>query len=439
MINIFKALKPKTPTQSSSAPKDIPTNSTETNQAQTQSIDNYFKTSFKSQDNYVIANNPSSFPQLLATVMGTAKICNDRNSAAISTTEFKLYAVKGTKDIAKWVKQSELSKKELNFIKESSRDNLIKKAQTIVEIENHPIIDLLFKQPNEYMSNVDLFAMTENYLGSIGNAFWKLERSKNGGIESIWCLLSENVKVVIENNKIVGYVYKPYDKEYIYKPEDVIHFKNMTAGDIVYGRGSQISCYLDSTLEQYINLYNVALAKNNGRPDYIIKYDGRLSEKDNKELNNMVSSKYSGVNSAGKVMITDSGFDIINLGWAPKDMSFQQAQTILSSKISKAYGVPESLLSIQDSNYASSRSALLYYNKYTILPKLIRLVEAINKKIVSEIDPNLFVWFKNPIDEDVEFELKEKDFELRKEAQDVALGIRSAEQIIEDRKNKENK
>jgi cellulose biosynthesis protein BcsQ len=127
------------------------------------------------------------------------------------------------------------------------------------------------------------------------------------------------------------------------------------------------------------------------------------------------------------------------LGFNPKDMSFVEARTQISKKCSKAYGVPESLLSTEDSNLASSKTALLYYNKFTIIPKAIRICEAINAKIFSQIDPSLYMWFSSPIGEDTDEELKEREFELKLEEHDIKNGIRTVEQVIQDRSERENK
>lgn len=438
MFNIFKkALK------GGSSQPAAPTvaQDTNVNSNESVSIDQYFSNNFKEQSSYLIDNSTSSFSKLISLNQGTAAICNQINASAIGATEFKLYAVQkdNSKKMADWVKVKELNKKQLSFLKDTCNNKVIQKAVKIVEIEDHDIFDLL-KNTNPYYNGVDLFSLTESYLGTIGNCFWYLEKDKSGkNIQNIWCLLSEYVKIEVKNNEIVRYVYKPSGTEYSYDPKDIIHFKNLVPGDLLYGRGSLINCYLEATLEKYISLYEIALAKNNGRPDYIIRYAGKLDEKDQKELNKMLNFKYNGVNNSGKTMITDESFNLIPLGFAPKDMSYIEARNQINKRIAKAYGVPQSILEIESSNKASADIGLIYYNKFTIVPKLIKLCEKLNETLIPMFDENMYIWFDNPIPEDKDAEMKERDFELRLEEHDLKNGIRTIDQIKQDRLEKDNK
>jgi len=414
-------------------------NKVDSNENENNSIDRFFSNNFKSQQSYVIENKQSDFKKLISLNQGTAAICNQINSSTIGTTEFKLYAVQGSssKKMADWVKTKNISKKQIEFIKETSTNKKVKKALNIIEIEEHPIFDLL-KNTNPYYNGTDLISLTESYLGTIGNCFWYLEKDNNE-IKNIWCLLSEYVTIKVENNTISKYIYEPSGVKYFYDPEDIIHFKNLTPGDTLFGRGSLINCYLEATLEKYISLYEISLSQNNARPDYIMSYLGKLDEKDQKELNKMLNSKHNGVNNSGKVMVTDERFDLIPLGFAPKDMAYTEARNQINKRIAKSYGVPQSILEIESSNKASAEVGLVYYNKFTIIPKLIKFCEKLNETLIPMFDDNMYIWFENPIKEDIEIKQKEKEFELRLEEHDLRNGIRTIEEIKQDRLERKNK
>jgi len=88
---------------------------------------------------------------------------------------------------------------------------------------------------------------------------------------------------------------------------------------------------------------------------------------------------------------------------------------------------------------ASSKTALIYYYRFTIIPKLIRICEAINHGIIEKIDPDMFLWFEDIIPEDEQQEIAKEDLRIRQEQHDITNGIRTVEQIMKDREQEKNK
>jgi len=64
-------------------------------------------------------------------------------------------------------------------------------------------------------------------------------------------------------------------------------------------------------------------------------------------------------------------------------------------------------------NRATSDTLDYVFNKSTIQPKLIRIQEKQNERIMPKYDDNLFVQFDNPIPKDKDFEIKERETNLK--------------------------
>jgi HK97 family phage portal protein len=191
--------------------------------------------------------------------------------------------------------------------------------------------------------------------------------------------------------------YKYFNKK-IYEPEEIITFSNLQPGSLVNGKGEleaciravQRYCYYDQA-ESYLN-------KNNARPDFVAAYENKLTENEREDVEKIWFKKFRG-KGLGKPLIT-SNVKIIPLGLAPKDMQWIQGRKAAIEEILATFGVPNSLIFLNEANLASSRTASSMYLKYTIYPKMARYVEKLNETILPMYDSNLYCDFDRNVEAD---------------------------------------
>jgi HK97 family phage portal protein len=352
---------------------------------------------------HVISRDPLS---LINNYKGYSYICQQKNSSAVANANFKLYAtVAKGKQLGKWVKTNNISKKRLDFINSVKS---ISSNEDVTEIVEHPFLDLIYSVNDRY-DKYSLFEMTENYLGILGNCYWYVEKDGEGLPISNDILPSEYVSIKFDsNNKIVGYVMSYNNVIKNFEKDDIIHFKNPIAGSFiklvtnqpltnVYGFGNMEAVRDEIELMNTINQYEISLLKNNARPDTVIAYKGKLQDNDKRELSRMWNRLFKGVTNAGKVSISDGEFDIKPLNFNPKDLAYQDGKKYLINTICNAFGVPVDLIVTENSNRASSATAIEQYYKFTIQPKLIKIQETITQSLLSSYDLNLFMMYDNQV------------------------------------------
>lgn len=379
-----------------------------------------------------VSNNGAS---LLDLNKGYVYSCNNKNSIAVASANLKLYTtVKTGQKMASWVKTNKVSYNQQKFIKTQHKKSYISNAENIEEIIEHPFLDLLDTVNTRY-DRFSLFENTEGYLGLIGNCYWKLIKDSNGRIEKLDILPSEYVSVKLDNqNEVIGYRFNYNSIVKDYTKDEIVHFKNIIPGTFanlymnnnvttgLYGMGALEACLVEVLLLNGINTYQRAMANNNGRPDFVVSYLGKLEEKVKKELYHQWNKLFRGNENAGKVQITEGGFEIKNLGFAPKDLEFEKGKEYLRSVICNAFGVPEDLVHSGNSNRASSTTAIQQYYQFTIFPKLRRIADTINQSILSQYDSNLFCAFEDPTPENQELRTKT-------ETLDISNGVLSINEV----------
>jgi len=333
-------------------------------------------------------------PQSLVTLnTNWVNVCINKISNIIATTPLKLYAKKSkSKKILIPHKKAD--------IKQIQRMNIkMTEDQDLVEIVNHPFLDLLNKV-NPNMNYTDLISLIQMYLGLIGNAYVLVVKDASGIPIELYPLLSEYVTIRLDKDgNIEGYKYCYNGKDTLYTKDEIIHFINYQPGSIISGRGELEGC-LDAVVKyNYYNQRDIALNQNNARPDYVISFKTPLNEQEQKDITNAFHKRFGTIKNAGKPMIT-SECSVLPISFSPLDMDYKSAREFARSEIINAYGVPESLISLNSANYASASVSHYQFYTYTIIPKLRQMCEKINEKLLPMYDDNLYVWFDQNVEED---------------------------------------
>lgn len=378
-----------------------------------------------------ITNNPI---ELLKLNKGYVGICNQKNATSIASTSLRLFAIKNNKNEKIIFPHKCLNSKEIENIKSESHNLIVKQAVDLVEITEHPVFSVL-NNVNDDLNYYDLMELTSSYLGMIGNAFWKIRKDKSGLPEGIDVLPAEYTSVKLDDEMhIQGYrlFNGVYDKEF--RKEDVIHFKNISPGLFwrvwnnalvtgLYGMGDAEYVLDEIYLYNSVNDYLRALTENNSIPSGVIKYTGgRLDKNTMEDVQKQWDKVMRTWKRAGKTKVMDQDFDWQPLSLPPKDMDFREGRQWLRATISNAFGVPEDLVSSQNSNRASSSTAIHAYMRYTVLPKLRRLEERLNSRLLPYYDSNLFLQFNSPVPNDEAIALKQ-------EQQDLEFGVLTVNEV----------
>lgn len=111
--------------------------------------------------------------------------------------------------------------------------------------------------------------------------------------------------------------------------------------------------------------------------------------------------------------ILTNGLDYKPISFKPREIGFLISKKMTIAEIAAAYGIPMSKLTSEDVNLANAYIGERVYQKDTILPRLRRIEEKLNEKLMPLYDDNLFCAYNNNIPEDRELILREREVNLR--------------------------
>lgn len=339
--------------------------------------------------------------EMLSQYKSWAFVCSRLNSESVASSKLRLYAVtsQGQKPIKNY-RTKEVNNKQFNKIIKSIPQT--KPVETIEEIYDHPVLDLLYSV-NDHSNYFDNTQLTQLYLDLAGNAYWYIIKDDDGMPSAIYQMRPDLTEIVPAKNRLIhGYLYGNRDKVAL-SEDEVIRFYVPNPTNPYYGKSCIEAGQAEVSRNNLYNVYENSQLKNNARPEFIIKYkDGVLTKEEQKRLYLEWNRIYANPNNAGKVKIMDSNFDVETLSFSPKEMQYLQGRLFTKKDIASLFGVPYGLMDTSDQLKAGLDQLIYHYQRYGLLPRLKRIEETLNQQLIPFYDNSgdLFFMFDNPVDDD---------------------------------------
>jgi len=289
-------------------------------------------------------------------------------------------------------------------------------------VQEHPWLKLL-RTVNPHMNQFDLLELTDLYLELIGNAYWYLAPQRLTNPMSgqripgeIWVLMGQFVRIVPGRQQLVdGYLYTPPGtaQPIAFGFEEIVHFKLPSAESLYYGKGCVEGGRFAVDSNELQKRYEIGLFKNMARLEGVLLTDKDMSEEQVRRLRTEWNRLYQGADRAGNIAILQRGMKYEAVAATPKDLDYLRGRIATREEICAVFGVPPSKLGlVEDVNRANAEANDLTYQSETILPRLRRIQEKLNERIMPIYDPTLEVEFDNPVPRDNEYALRKRDSDL---------------------------
>lgn len=281
------------------------------------------------------------------------------------------------------------------------------KGKDVEEVLEHELLDLLYKV-NGFTTKFDHFWLTQSYLELTGEAPWLLDNEGGGKPTNIYLLRPDKVSIVFEKGEVTGYKYDVgLGKKVLLDKDSVIFLKYPNTLRPFRGKGTLEAVAQTVDLDNYSEKWNVNFFYNAARPDAILTTEQKLSEEQIKNLKNQWTKEFQGIGKRAKLAILEAGLDYKQMQLSQKDMDFLEQQKFSRDKILSIFRVPKPVVAITDDvNRANAESAAYSFARWTIKPKMRRIVDQLNEFLVPMYGDDLFLDFEDPVPENVEKKLK---------------------------------
>lgn len=346
-----------------------------------------------------------------------AYICCSKNAVTVASQPLRLYVARDTNSKIRGYKTREIERSELKYLTSNKAGNIaslpaVRKSVKIDEVLDHPFLDLVHSV-NPFMNMFELFELLTLHEDLTGNSYWYILDNKLGVPKEIWPIMPQEIKIVPDKNKFIsGY---KYEKNGLFakktgltlSEKEVIHFKHTSPKSYYYGYSPVWAVKEAYNVGMNVYTYEKALLENGGSLSGTFQTEEELSEFEFERLKLEIKEMFTGAGNAGKAPLLSNGVKYNPYGLQPKEMSFLKGRTSLKEEIANALGQNLAMYS-QESNRANSDNAFAEFARNAIRPRLKRIEQKINEKIMPLYDGRLFVAFDNVVPDDVQFKLDER-------------------------------
>ncbi len=285
-----------------------------------------------------------------------------------------------------------------------------KTGKKMEEIFDHDLLDVLYRV-NDFTTKFDHFWLTQDYLELAGEAPWALERNgKESQPTAMYLLRPDRLKIKFDKEKIIGkYIYSVGGgKEVEFEKEDVIFLKYPNPLKPFRGMGTLEAAIKTVDLDKYAEEWNVRFFFNSARPDAILTTEKTLTSDQREFLKKQWDKNYRGIGKRAKMAILEGGLSYTQMQIKQKDMDFIEQQRFSRDKILSIFRVPKSIIAITDDvNRANAETQAYAFARWTIKPKMTRIVEQLNEFLVPMFGDDLILDFDDPVPENLELKIKQ--------------------------------
>ena len=344
--------------------------------------------------------------------------CATKNATSCAQVPLRLYGKKTSSRTKFIVPTKSVSKEHKDYLfKQPQLRTKLSNAVDVEEIMEHPFLDLLVNV-NPYMNGIDLMELWVLYQELTGNAYTYIVKNNLGTPEQLWIVPPIKMKIIPDLEMFIkAYVYgTDPQKRIVFEPDEIIHMKYPNPHSLYYGFGPLAAASLAADTGQAMSAYEYNLLMNDAIPRSALVTERVLQQGQVDNLKKEWNAHYRGVKKAGKLAILAGGLRVDKISMTPKEMGFLVGRKVSREEVAAIFSVPMSKLSVEDIKKAPAGGMFhgnIMYQRDTILPKLRKIEAKLNEKLLPMYDDKLFCAFDNPVGEDKEFRLKERDANIK--------------------------
>ncbi|HUT76628.1 MAG TPA: phage portal protein [Polyangia bacterium] len=306
-----------------------------------------------------------------------------------------------------------------------NRRKLMKAAIKRGEIEmlpGHPALDVL-ESPNPYMTGCAMMGALETHASLVGDAFGLVEhRVTDGTPKELWPIPPHWVTEIPGPGRPAEFAIKAQGGTAKQYPLDAMVWVRDLDPLNPYGRGSGYGRSLSDEIDadELAAKHQKAIMNNQARPDLIVQVPG-ASPDQLSAYQEAWASKFQGSHKARLPQFTSRESVQIHeiQQQSLADLQLVELRKFERDLIIEVFGVPPEKLGItESSNRATIEAADFFFAKDVIVPRLVRLRDALNMPAVTLADgtvipgrfitrwgEDLFLDYVSPVEEDRQHQL----------------------------------
>lgn len=275
--------------------------------------------------------------------------------------------------------------------------------------EDHPLWRLL-RAPNPMLTGWDFRFLSELYVRTQGEVYWRLMRTGFGRPEELWVYPRQWVRPIYDRltHRIAEYrVRLPFDtaREQTVSPVDMLWLRTASPIDpYSKGVGDVLAFATEIDTYELASESNRRFFQNDAQPAGALIIPGSPTPDEVNRIRDDWQKKVGGPEGSGSVPILSGGMAWKQFRQSHKDMDYVEGQRFLRDTI--IAGTHKHILGISDDvTFANAKAADYTWGKWDFSPRITWWESSLNSLLSPQFDARAFVKWDNPVPADEAFEL----------------------------------
>jgi HK97 family phage portal protein len=275
-----------------------------------------------------------------------------------------------------------------------------KKGKNKVEIEDHPVLQLL-KSPNPEQDWVSLMKAFVSHYKITGNGYLERTGEDDPAKMELYAWRPDRVSIVPrEDGMVGGYEYRAGGgvKRVVVDPDrgtrPVLHMKTFNPTDDWLGMSPLDACAYAIDITNTAAKWNLGILNNSGAPSGAFIFqpkdggDQSLSPDQIAQMRQQIDEMAS-AGGRHRPIVLDGGFDWKQMGLNPEQMQFVEGADRAAREIAFALGVPPMMLGIRgDNTYSNYQEARQAFYQDTVIPMARLIMHALTRWFERQLGEN---------------------------------------------------
>ena len=259
---------------------------------------------------------------------------------------------------------------------------------------SHNLYRVMHSVANKYMTAQVLREVMMAHVLAWGNAYAEIVRDGYGRIIQLWPITPDRVEPKMEKGELVYEI--RIDGDSIVMPrEKILHIAGLGfdgfVGYSVISMARQ-SIGLGKAMESFGALY----FGQGTHPGVVVSHPGKLSEPAHNNLKDSLTSAYSGLGKAHRLMLLEEGMKIDKIGIPPNDSQFIEGRQFSVTEIARWFNLPvHKLKEMSKSSFNNIESEQQSFVTDALLPWSVCLEQNYNMQLLTLLDYKNGYYFKH--------------------------------------------
>jgi HK97 family phage portal protein len=266
-------------------------------------------------------------------------------------------------------------------------------------VERHPLLDL-WGFVNPFTTRHEFLETSIQHFELTGETWWLIVRNKSRRPVEIWNIRPDRIRPVPHpTDYISGYIYQIGTTQIPLEKSDVVFIKRPSPIDPYRGIGTVASMMMDLGSEQMSAQWTRNFFQNGAAPSGVIEFEESMNDQDWERLVQRWGEQHQGVANAHRVAILERGH-WVDRKYSVRDMQMEQLRKLNRDIIFGAFGIPTAVMGVAEMvNRANAEAGDITFSRYLMKPRLERIKQALNERLVHAIDKTLFFDYEDPTPE----------------------------------------